>query len=183
MKKSYEALPDNLPVPTDDGACDHLVGMALPDISLLATTKDRVNLSRQGGTVVVYIYPMTGKPGIDLPEGWDDIPGARGCTPQSCAYRDAYSDLKDAGVSGLFGLSSQDTAWQAELAERLHLPFPVLSDAELQFASALSLPTFQVDNKSLIKRLTLIVKEGVINAVHYPVFPSNCDPLWVFENL
>ena len=183
MTGSYVSLPANLPEPIDDGACDHLTGISMPDISLLATTGGEINLFRQAGVVVVYIYPMTGRPGVALPQGWDDIPGARGCTPQSCAYRDAYQLITDAGVDGLYGLSSQDTAWQSELASRLHLPFPVLSDAALQFATALSLPTFTVDGKTLIKRLTLIAENGQIKAVHYPVFPSDSDPSWVLKNL
>ena len=183
MTGSYVSLPANLPEPIDDGACDHLTGTSLPDISLSATTGGEINLFRQAGVVVVYIYPMTGRPGVALPQGWDDIPGARGCTPQSCAYRDAYQLITDAGVDGLYGLSSQDTAWQSELASRLHLPFPVLSDAALQFATALSLPTFTVDGKTLIKRLTLIAENGQIKAVHYPVFPSDSDPSWVLKNL
>ena len=182
MTGSYESLPANLPEPIDDGACDHLIGMSLPDISLPATTGGEVNLLRQAGTIVVYIYPMTGRPGMALPQGWDDIPGARGCTPQSCAYRDAYQSIREAGADGLYGLSSQDTAWQSELAGRLHLPFPVLSDAALHFATALSLPTFTVEAKTLIKRLTLIARRGQIEAVHYPVFPSDSDPSWVLKN-
>ena len=183
MTGSYESLPANLPEPIDDGACDHLIGMSLPDISLPATTGGEVNLFRQAGTIVVYIYPMTGRPGVALPQGWDDIPGARGCTPQSCAYRDAYQSIREAGADGLYGLSSQDTAWQSELAGRLHLPFPVLSDAALHFATALSLPTFTVEAKALIKRLTLIARRGQIEAAHYPVFPSDSDPSWVLKNL
>lgn len=183
MTGPYESLPVNLPEPVDDGACAHLIGMPLPDVSLPATTGGEINLSRQAGIVVVYIYPMTGRPGVALPLGWDDIPGARGCTPQSCAYRDAYKSIRDAGANGLYGLSSQDTAWQCELASRLHLPFPVLSDAALHFSAALSLPTFTVEAKTLIKRLTLIVKDGQITSVHYPVFPSDSDPSWVLNQL
>ena len=183
MTGSYEKLPANLPRPVDDGACDHLIGMGLPDKSLPATSGEKINLFRHAGTVVVYIYPMTGRPGIALPEGWDDIPGARGCTPQSCAYRDAYQSIRDAGADGLYGLSTQDSVWQGEMATRLHLPFPILSDAQLHFTTALSLPTFTAEGETLIKRLTLIVKNGRIAAVHYPVFPSDSDPEWVLSNL
>ena len=161
-------MPANLPEPIDDGACDHLNGMSLPDVSLPATTGGKVNLFRQAGTIVDYIYPMTGRPGVALPQGWDDIPGARGCTPQSCAYRDAYQSIREAGADGLFG--------------RLHLPFPVLSDAAFHFTKALSLPTFTFEAKTLIKRLTLIARRGRIEAVHYPVFPSDMGPSWVLKN-
>lgn len=165
-------LPENLPIPLDDGACRHLTGLFLPSIVLTSTAGRIVDLSRQAGRVVVYCYPRTGQPGVDLPAGWDEIPGARGCTPQACAFRDHYAELRQLGAQ-VFGLSSQDTAYQREAVERLHLPFELLSDAALEFAGHLQLPTFEVDGLTLIKRLTLIVNEGQIEKVFYPVFPPD----------
>src|SRR5512135_1740041 len=135
-------LPPGIPVPQDDGAARHLAGMNLPDLTLPATDGTPVNLSRLKGRTVVYIYPRTGVPGQALPDGWDQIPGARGCTPQSCAFRDHFDELKRLGVAQLYGLSTQDTAYQKEAATRLHLPFAILSDEKLAFAKALRLPTF-----------------------------------------
>jgi peroxiredoxin len=166
-------LPKNLPVPQDDGACDHLTGMALPQIALYSTHGRTVDLSNLKGTSVVYIYPRTGRPDQDLPTGWNAIPGARGCTPQSCAFRDHYEELKSLGVAELFGLSTQDSAYQREAVERLHLPFELLSDENLEFARALKLPTFEVDGMTLIKRMALITRDGVIRKVFYPVFPPD----------
>jgi peroxiredoxin len=168
----YE-LPKNLPVPQDDGACDHLAGTKLPAVALQSTGGHRIDLSSLKGTTVVYVYPRTGRPDQDVPPGWNAIPGARGCTPQSCAFRDHYQELKRAGASQVFGLSTQETAYQREAAERLHLPFELLSDEGLAFACALKLPTFDVVGMRLIKRLTLIVRDGVIEKVFYPVFPPD----------
>jgi peroxiredoxin len=166
-------LPQDLPIPQDDGACRHLSGMKLPSIALCSTRGRMVDLSRLKGTTVVYIYPRTGRPDQELPVGWNAIPGARGCTPQSCAFRDHYQELKDLGVSELFGLSTQDTAYQQEADERLHLSFELLSDEKLEFTKALKLPTFEVDGMKLIKRITLIVRDGKIEKVFYPVFPPD----------
>lgn len=166
-------LPKDLPVPQDDGACDHLTGMPLPSLALASTRGRSINLSKLEGTTVVYIYPRTGRPDRELPTGWNAIPGARGCTPQSCAFRDHYQELKKLGVAELFGLSTQDTAYQQEAVERLHLPFELLSDEKLEFARSLKLPTFEVDGMQLIKRITLIVRDGKIVKVFYPVFPSD----------
>jgi peroxiredoxin len=168
----YE-LPKDLPVPQDDGACDHLTGMTLLPIGLPSTRGRVVDLSRLAGTAVVYIYPRTGRPDQELPTGWNAIPGARGCTPQSCAFRDHYEALQRAGAAQVFGLSTQDTAYQREAVERLHLPFELLSDAGLKLAKALNLPTFEVDGMKLIRRLTLILRDGVIEKVFYPVFPPD----------
>lgn len=165
-------LPDNLPVPVDDGACEHLLGMKLPDLALMSTTGTTVNLSKLPGRTVVYCYPRTGVPGEPLPTGWDEIPGARGCTPQSCAFRDHYQELQTLHAD-VYGLSSQDTDYQREAASRLHLPFPLLSDDQLVFAKALTLPTFTVDGMTLIKRVTLIIQDGEIIKVFYPVFPPD----------
>jgi peroxiredoxin len=166
-------LPEGLPPPPDDGAARHLAGMRLPDIALPATDGTAVNLSRLRGRTVVYAYPRTGRPGHALPDGWDAIPGARGCTPQSCAFRDHFAELKAAGADHVFGLSTQDTGYQREAVERLHLPFGVLSDADLAFTHALRLPTFAVDGMTLLKRLTLVVDDGVVRVVFYPVFPPD----------
>ena len=179
---SCTELPDNLPVPEDDGACDHLVGMMIPDISLASTAGEKVMISGLSGVTVLYCYPMTGRPGEELPAGWDDIPGARGCTPQSCAFRDA-SDQITALNARIFGLSTQDTAYQSEMATRLHLPFAVLSDAEYALSTALRLPLFEAGGMRLIKRVTLIISDGQITAVHYPIFPSHSDPEWVISTL
>ena len=179
-------LPKDLPVPQDDGACKHLTGMQLPSTALRSTRGRMVDLSKLKGTTVVYIYPRTGRPDQELPTGWNAIPGARGCTPQSCAFRDHYQELKELGVSELFGLSTQDTAYQQEAAERLHLPFEILSDEKLDFAKAIKLPTFEVDGMKLIKRITLIVRDGKIEKVFYPVFPpdKNADEVvrWLNAN-
>jgi len=165
----YE-IPRGLPAPEDDGACDHLPGMRLPSVSLMSTAGDLVDLSTLRGTTVVYCYPLTGRPDRDLPPGWDDIPGARGCTPQSCAFRDHHAELKELGAR-VFGLSTQDTDYQREAAARLHLPFSLLSDEKLEFARALGLPTFEAEGMTLIKRLTLVIERGEIKHVFYPVFP------------
>jgi peroxiredoxin len=166
-------LPKDLPVPQDDGACNHLTGMKLPSIMLRSTRDRRVDLSRLAGAVVVYIYPRTGRPDQELPTGWNAIPGARGCTPQSCAFRDHFEELKRAGAAQVFGLSTQDTAYQREAVERLHLPFELLSDEKMAFAQALKLPMFEVDGMKLIRRLTLIASDGTIEKVFYPVFPPD----------
>jgi peroxiredoxin len=166
-------LPDHLPAPQDDGAARHLTGAALPDLSLPATDGADVNLARLGGRIVVYIYPRTGRPGQPPPEGWDGIPGARGCTPQSCGFRDHFADLKRLGVAQVFGLSTQTTGYQREAVERLHLPFAILSDAALQFTHALKLPTFEVAGMTLLKRMAWVIDDGVITKVFYPVFPPD----------
>ena len=166
-------LPADLPVPQDDGAARHLTGMRLPDVTLTATDGAQVNLSKLPGRTVVYVYPRTGRPGQALPTGWDAIPGARGCTPQSCGFRDHFDELKKLGVDALFGLSTQDSAYQREAAERLHLPFAILSDAGLQLTRAMRLPTFDVDGMTLLKRMAWVIDQGVIAHVFYPVFPPD----------
>jgi peroxiredoxin len=166
-------LPADIPAPQDDGAARHLPGMRLPDIALAASDGTTVNLSKLTGRTVLYIYPRTGRPGVALPTGWDDIPGARGCTPQSCGFRDHAADLKKLGVAHLYGLSTQDTAYQQEAAARLHLPFALLSDETLAFAKAMRLPTFVVDGMTLLKRMAWVIDDGVIGHVFYPVFPPD----------
>ena len=174
MKTSVDA-PDwsSIPAPADDGAAAHLAGMRVPSFPLPATDGTTVDLAALPGRIVVYAYPRTGIPGIDNPPGWDLIPGARGCTPQSCAFRDHFVELKGLGVHRLFGLSTQDTAYQREVAERLHLPFPILSDEHFKLTTALRLPTFQTSGMTLLKRLTLVIRDGKIEHIFYPVFPPD----------
>jgi len=175
-------LPVDLPIPQDDGAADHLLGMRLPKILLTTTAGKQMNLGEIPGRLVVYCYPMTGQPNVALPDGWDQIPGARGCTPQSCSFRDHYQELQMLGAE-VVGLSVQSTEYQQEMADRLHLPFPVVSDMDYQFQRELQLPTFVAAGMTLLKRITLIANDGVIEAVHYPIFPSDSDPAWVINHL
>jgi peroxiredoxin len=166
-------LPANLPRPTDDGAARHLKGMALPDLELPSTANRRVNLSKVGAPrIVIYAYPMTGRPDRQLPQGWDDIPGARGCTPETCGFRDHHKDLAKLQTE-VFGVSTQDTPYQQEMVKRLEVPFDVLSDEHLELARALKLPTFTVEGMTLLKRLTLVARHGRIEHVFYPVFPPD----------
>jgi peroxiredoxin len=171
--QNYLELPKDLPVPQDDGAAKHLPGTRMPALALAATDGSAVNLSRQKGRTVVYAYPRTGVPGKPIPDGWDAIPGARGCTPQSCGFRDHFADLRKAGADHLFGLSTQDTDYQREAVERLHLPFAILSDADFKLTKALRLPTFEVEGVTLLKRLTLVIDNGSVRHVFYPVFPPD----------
>jgi peroxiredoxin len=167
-------LPDDLPRPTDDGAADHLPGAKAPGIALPATDGSTVRLDALAGLTIVYAYPWTGRPGQPLLlDDWDLIPGARGCTPETCAFRDHHAELLAAGASAVYGLSTQDKDYQRELAERLHLPFSILSDADLALTSALRLPTFEVAGRTLIKRLTLAIRDGKVERVWYPVFPPD----------
>jgi len=166
-------LPEDLPVPQDDGAANHLTGMRLPDIALAGTDGQNVNLAKLQGRTVVYIYPRTGQPNQLMPEGWDAVPGARGCTPQSCAFRDHFADLRQQGAAQVFGLSTQHTDYQREAAERLHLPFPLLSDAGLKLATAMQLPTFEIAGMTLLKRMALVIDDGVVTKTFYPVFPPD----------
>jgi peroxiredoxin len=166
-------LPDNLPVPRDDGTARHLAGLRLPRLALPATDGSTVDLSGLKGRTVVYVYPRTGRPGVSAPDGWDAIPGARGCTPQSCGFRDHFTALRGLGVAQLYGLSTQDTAYQREAVERLHLPFAILSDEALELTRALRLPTFTVAGMTLLKRMAWIIDDGAITKVFYPVFPPD----------
>ena len=165
-------LPKNLPKPQDDGACDHLKNTKLPSISLSTTDGLQVDFSAIKDRVVIYMYPMTGRPDTALPDGWDEIPGARGCTPQSCSFRDHYSELNELNTS-VYGLSTQSTEYQQEAAHRLHLPFPLFSDKNLEFIKSLKIQTIEVDGMVLSKRVTLISNNGMIEKVFYPVFPPN----------
>lgn len=165
-------LPDDLPQPVDDDACDHLPGHALPAIALSATDGSYVDLAGLPGRTVVYCYPRTGRPDEEPTDGWNSIPGARGCTPESCGFRDHHAELAALGAR-VFGLSTQTTEYQREAVERLRLPFALLSDADLRLAHALKLPTFEVAGMTLLKRVTLIVRDGRIEHVFYPVFPPD----------
>lgn len=165
-------IPDQLPAPEDDGACDHLAGLSLPSANLPSTAGAPVNLAHLAGWVVIYCYPMTGRPGRAIPDGWISIPGAAGCTPQACSFRDSHADLTALGAR-VFGISSQTTEDQIEAARRLHLPYELLSDRMHQFSQALNLPIFEVDGMRLLKRVTLIARDGKIVKYFYPVFPPD----------
>jgi peroxiredoxin len=174
QKNLLEVDWSKIPAPTDDGAAAHLKGKTIPKISLIATDDTAVTLSELPGRIVVFAYPRTGEPGkISIVDDWDMIPGARGCTPQTCAFRDLFAELKGAGCAHVFGLSTQSNAYQAEMAARLHLPFPVLSDEKLVLTTALGLPTMQVAGLTLIKRLALVIDNARITQVFYPVFPPD----------
>jgi peroxiredoxin len=162
-----------IPAPSDDGATAHLSGATLPSVPLPATDGSTVDLAALRGRTVVYAYPRTGRPGMADPDGWDMIPGARGCTPQSCSFRDHYAELKGLGVDQLFGLSTQTVDYQREAAQRLHLPFAILSDAALKLTHAMELPTFEAGGETLLKRFTLVIDDGRIGHVFYPVFPPD----------
>ena len=162
-----------LPVPEDDGAARHLAGASVVAVALQSTAGEDVSLAKLAGRTVLFIYPMTGTPGIALPDGWDGIPGARGCTPHTCAFRDLHAELAAAGASAVFGLSTQTLSEQQDTVERLHLPFPLLSDDGLELAGAMTLPTMVVAGKTMIKRLAMIIDDGIITHVFYPVFPPD----------
>jgi peroxiredoxin len=173
QKDDFLKLPSNLPVPVDDGACKHLPGMAVPAITLVSTANRRINMAVLAGErTVIFCYPRTGAPGQPVPKNWDEIPGARGCTPESCGFRDHYQRLRELKTQ-VFGLSTQTTEYQQEMVQRLHLPFEVLSDAEFAFTNALRLPTFEFEHVRLLKRLTLVLSGGIIEKVFYPVFPPD----------
>lgn len=183
--KDLTVLPANLPVPEDDGACNHLEGMRFPSMALISTSGNKVDISSNRGLVVVYFYPLIGRPDSPPMLGWNEIPGARGCTPQSCAFRDLYAEFTELGV-GIYGASTQSHLEQVEASERLHLPFELVSDFSFELASALKLPTFEYSSSVLIKRLTLIIENGKIRKVFYPVFPPNENAAnviaWLKEN-
>jgi peroxiredoxin len=176
-----------IPAPVDDGAAGHLVGMKIPPVTLPATDGTSVTLASLPGRVVLFAYPRTGEPGkISLVDDWDMIPGARGCTPQTCAFRDLFKDLREAGARHVFGISTQDTAYQREMVERLHVPFQVLSDSALAMTRALKLPSMDVAGLTLIKRLALVIDDAAIAHVFYPVFPPDRNAgdvlMWLQEN-
>ena len=187
MASSLQSVDwSTIPEPVDDGAATHLTGMSLPALSLPSTQGYPISLANLSGTTVIFIYPMTGHPDKPLPDNWDMTPGARGCTPQSCAFRDLYGDLRAAGATRVFGMSTQTPEDQAEAATRLHLPYPLLSDADGKFGSNLNLPSFSVDGMHLLRRLTLISRAGRIMKVVYPVFPPDRNAgdvlTWLKEN-
>ena len=180
MQQRYDmhTVPEGLPVPADDGACDHLPGNRLHSIPLNATDGRKVDLSTLSGRTVLFIYPRTGRPDQPGSDDWDAIPGARGCTPQSCGFRDHYAELRALGASAIFGLSTQSTEYQREAVERLHLPFALLSDDGLALTRSLNLPTFDFEpyrseQRSLLKRMAWIIRDGRIEKVFYPVFPPD----------
>jgi peroxiredoxin len=178
MGTDYTRLPPDLPVPEDDGAADHLEGLEVPGgLRLPSTRGGEAGFAESAGAharLVAYLYPRTGVPGEPLLEGWDDIPGARGCTPQSCAYRDALAEF-DAVDASVVGISAQTAAEQAEFAAREHIPFALLADPGLRLAQALGLPTFEAGGATLYRRLTLVIEEGWIAKAFYPVFPPDRD--------
>jgi peroxiredoxin len=173
-------LPADLPEPEDDGAARHLPGMAVPPVRLPSTQGGELTLAEQPGRTVLFCYPRTGRPDEELPPGWNEIPGARGCTPETCGFRDRHDQFADLGAR-VVALSTQDPEYQHEMAERLELPFPVLSDERLELVSALGLPTFQTAGWTLVRRLTLVIRDGRIEHVFYPVFPPDSHASEVLE--
>jgi peroxiredoxin len=182
VAKNLYMLPEGLPEPEEDGACDHLQGLALPSLPLSSTTGKSVDLSQLKGTAVIFFYPMTGKPELPPMRGWNKIPGARGCTTQCCAFRDRYPEFQSLGVE-VYGVSAQPLEDQKGTAARLRLPYPLLNDSELALATELDLPTFDYDSARFIKRLTLLVEGGVIRQVYYPVFPPHLNPTDILSQL
>ncbi len=170
--RDLSKIPDGLPIPTDDGACNHLVGMSLPSIDLMTTSDRLLNLNDINKPTVIFFYPRTGEPNKPAPADWDLIPGARGCTPQSCGFRELYSEFTKLGFQ-VFGLSSQDTNYQKEFVQRNHIPFEILSDSQFQLIDQMNLPTFQYNGLRLVKRMALIIQDGQIIKIFYPVFPPN----------
>lgn len=165
-------VPTDLPVPQDDGACNHLIGLSIPAVELQSTSGQLVNLANQTGWVVIYCYPMTGRPGRSIPDGWAAIPGAAGCTPQSCSFRDSYDEMKSVGA-GVYGMSVQTAEDQLEAAQRLQLPYELLSDNAFSFAHTLGLPVFEAGGMRLLRRVTLIIRNGRVVKYFYPVFPPD----------
>lgn len=182
MSYNYNILPEGLPVPIDDGQAVHLEGLQLPAISLPSTSGEHFgfDVNSNSEKLVIYVYPLTGQPEVALPEGWDEIPGARGCTPQACDFSDHHQQFRSLNTR-VFGLSTQTTEYQLALKNRLHLPFDLLSDVDLQLKQHLNLPIFKTANLTLYKRLTLIIEENLIKKVFYPVFPPNQHALQVLD--
>ncbi len=174
------SMPEDLPVPLDDGACKHLKNMKMPDVSLRATDDQQINLSLLSGWSVIFCYPMTGRPGVAIPNGWVQLPGAPGCTPQACSYREKHSEFKNRSV-GVYGISAQTSEAQKEASHRLSLSYPLLSDVDHAFSSALKLPLLKVDGLKLIKRLTLILHDGILEKCFYPVFPPDQNVVEVMD--
>lgn len=178
MSNNYNTLPEGLPVPVNDGQAAHLTGLRVPDTSLPCTSGSHFTLNHE--KLVIYVYPLTGQPNVALPVGWDEIPGARGCTPQACDFSDHHLQFKNLGAL-VFGLSTQTTEYQLALKNRLHLPFDLLSDVDLQLKKSLDLPVFKVGNLTLYKRLTLVIEQNIIKKVFYPVFPPNQNASQVLD--
>ncbi|KAF1356089.1 thioredoxin-like protein [Lizonia empirigonia] len=172
---AHTSFPSDLPVPQDDSACSHLAGFKVPSVSLPSTSGDPVDVSMLSGLAIIFCYPRTGAPGEKIPDEWNMIPGARGCTPQACSFRDEMAELRKLGVNTILGVSTQDTPYQAEVKSRAHIPYELLSDADLKFTRALKLPTFEWQGNKLIKRLTLAVEDGQITNVWYPVFSPDAN--------
>jgi peroxiredoxin len=170
VTNNYDILPEGLPVPADDGQATHLTGMRFPNVTLQCTNGKHFHLNHE--KLVVYIYPLSGQPNVALPEGWDEIPGARGCTPQACDFSDHHQQFENLNTQ-VFGLSTQTTEYQLALKTRLHLPFDLLSDVDMKLKQNLNLPTFKAGNLTLYKRLTLVIEQAIIKKVFYPVFPPN----------
>jgi peroxiredoxin len=170
-----------IPAPIDDGATRHLLGARMASVPLQATNGEIVELSSLRDRTIVYAYPRTGRPGVENPDGWDMIPGARGCTPQTCSFRDHFAELKALGVHNLFGLSTQSPDYQREAVDRLHLPFAILSDEQLTLTRAMNLPTFETSEMTLLKRFTLVIDDGKVEHVFYPVFPPDRSAADVIE--
>jgi peroxiredoxin len=173
-------VPADLPAPEDDGACKHLISRPIPSVKLSSTSGKKVNLADQNGCLVLYCYPMTGRPGRSIPDGWTAIPGAAGCTPQSCSFRDSHEEMKSLGAM-VFGMSAQTTEDQLEAAQRLQLPYELLSDTTFSFAKPLGLPVFEAGGMRLLKRVTLIAKAGKIEKYFYPVFPPDKNAIEVLN--
>lgn len=170
---AHTTFPRDLPVPEDDGACAHLCNFRIPSLSISTTSGNHIDLSSLPGLTILFCYPRTGAPGEDIPDSWNATPGARGCTPQACGFRDTTEKLYKLGVNSLFGLSTQNTEYQKEAKERLHLPYDLLSDERLKFVEALKLPTFEWDHRRLVKRLALAIEDAHIIKFWYPVFPPD----------
>lgn len=179
----FTTLPEGLPFPEDDGAADHLPGLRMPDLTLPTSDGSTVSLAGLGtGRTVIYLYPLTGRPGVDLPDGWDAIPGARGCSTEACDFSNHFDDLRQAGAERVYGMSSQSPDYQDEVVQRLRLPFTMISDPSLSLPDALQLPTFSAPGHDrLYSRLTLIVREDVIEHVFYPIFPPNTHAQQVLD--
>jgi peroxiredoxin len=176
-------FPSDLPRPEDDGACSHLTDLPIPNISLppASNPSNLVDISKLPGLTIIFCYPRTGAPGEVVPPEWNNIPGARGCTPQACSFRDNRPQLKSLGVNQLFGLSTQDTNYQQEVHTRLRLPYDLLSDGKLEFQKALNLPTFEWQGQKVIRRLTLAIEDGKVAKWWYPIFPPDSNVFHVLE--
>lgn len=179
----FTTLPEGLPVPEDDGAAGHLPGVRMPDLTLSTSDGNTVSLAELGaGRTVIYLYPLTGRPGVDLPDGWDTIPGARGCSTEACDFSNHFDQLRQAGAERVYGMSSQDPDYQDEVVQRLRLPFTMISDPALALADALRLPTFSAPGHDrLYSRLTLIVRDSMVEHVFYPIFPPNTHAQQVLD--